>query len=136
MVPSGGARPGAGRKPSKDVTRQGSVAARLFPPDAETLKSYGDTGKVLSLLAGGLRLGEGNLPELTDGERQCLQEVLSIMLVDALTLRFLPDEIEGSEHPDRGSLLHKLRGAGDWELLALVLRHYPVKALRINYGGL
>lgn len=135
MVPHGGARPGAGRK-NADITKQGSVTARLFPPDADTLKGFGDTAKVLTLLAQGLRLGESNLPRLTEEETACLHHLMATAWVDVMMIRHLPDDLEHFDHPGSVSLRRKLVNAGDLELLALVLRHTDLRRLHVAYGSI
>ncbi|MHA0035523.1 hypothetical protein [Deinococcus sp. PESE-13] len=107
------------------------MSARLFPPDAETLKGYGSTSITLTLLAQGLQLGEGNLPALTDDEIECLQYSFFGMMVDIFAIRILPQVLPDLDHPASESLSRKLTGLGDFELLALVLRHVALKDIQI-----
>lgn len=137
MNPSGGTRPGAGRKKKeRELTKQGFVSARLFPPDADTLKGYGSTSITLTLLAQGLRLGEANLPALTDDEINCLQYSFFSLFTDIIAIRALPQVLPDVGHPASESLAQKLKGLGDFELLALVLRHVKLKNLQIMHGSI
>ena len=133
MNPSGGARPGAGRKPLP-LTKQGAVSARLFPLDADTLKGFPSTSITLTLLAQGLRLGEGNLPALTEDEKSCLQTALGGVFLSFISIRYLPQNLLNVEHPAAEGLAHKLTGLGDFELLALVLRNIPLHESQIAHG--
>lgn len=97
-----------------------NLNVRLGKQDAETLRQYPQT-RAVELLASGLRLGAGNLPELSSMERAALREALSGSVVDALWLRHLADEVAELEWDGAAALAGKLRGLGDWELLALTL---------------
>lgn len=133
MNPSGGARPGAGRK-QLPLTKQGMVSARLFPSDADTLKSFPSTSTTLTLLAQGLRLGEGNLPHLTEEEKACLQSAFGNVFLSVMSVRYLPQNLLDVEHPAAEGLAQKLTGLGDFELLALVLRNVPLHESQIAHG--
>lgn len=107
-----------------------------FPPDTETLQSFGDTSKVLALLAQGLRLGEGNLPALTAEEKTCLGAAMFGTMVDIMAIRMLPEFLEDFQHPGCESLRQKLAGMRDLELIALVLRHTDIRQLFVAHGSI
>ena len=121
----GGKRPGAGRRPSTD-SKNAQLSTRVHPQDAATLRQYNQS-QAVAWLAAGLRLGRGNLPDLTDAERVLLADVLPAA-PDVLALRHLEDDLrdlepddEGGDLPERESLIAKLAPLGDWERLALLL---------------
>ena len=122
MAQHGGKREGAGGKINPGSKRQSGsrVGALLTSEAATTIRRY-PQAQLFELLADGLRLGAGNLPELRAAERQIIQAALSGSVVDALLMRHLPDEVADMDVPGAMDLAAKLRGLGDWELLALVL---------------
>lgn len=119
----GGKREGAGRK-VQGADRRVPWNTRVEAGELETLRTF-PQASAASMLAQGLRLGRGNLPEFTAAERVLLAEVLRG--ADPLALRHLEDEVAdieddlGGDLPEREHLIAKLRPLGDWERLALAL---------------
>ena len=114
----------------------GEISLQLFPPDAHALKKFGDLTKAMTLLAQGIRLGESNLPPLTEGEVECLRSIFYGSLTDILFVRHLLLNIEDSVHPDAGTLREKLQSLGDFEMLALMFRYINPQTVLVPVYGL
>ena len=114
----GGKREGAGRPATKQSS--GNLNVRLGAEQQATLAPYPKT-RAVELLASGLRLGAGNVGDLSETETVILRAAVTGSYIDALTLRHLADEVADVEHPDAPALAARMCNWGDWELLHVLL---------------
>ncbi|WP_135230374.1 hypothetical protein [Deinococcus fonticola] len=113
----------------------GDIAVKISSADAFELKRFGSLEKTLTLLAQGLRMGYYNLPELEDGEVECLFYTFNGTMTEAITLRYIRYELQDSHHPSSQSLLEKLERAGDFEIYALLFRYVSEETVFIRNLG-